>query len=101
MAQSIKYVRTLTKSDLSPILILMGLIGYGLVIDPSNGSHGIYAPVDEHAKLGITPPFHPGIVLRGRFGLGGHDRLCGFHCNAFLVGSRLGGLKLAGIACQT
>ena len=74
MAQSIKYVRTLTKSDLSPILILMGLIGYGLVIDPSNGSHGIYAPVDEHAKLGITPPFHPGIVLCGRFGLGGHDR---------------------------
>ena len=64
----VNYVRTLTKSDLSPILILMGLIGYGLAIDPSNGSHGIpclWKLIFHHECLGCGLSRAGAYLVRG------------------------------------
>jgi len=64
----INYVRTLKKSVLSPILILMGLIGYGLAIDPSNGSHGIpclWKLIFHHECLGCGLSRAGAYLVRG------------------------------------
>lgn len=41
VSSCLKFFQAIINHYLSPILILIGLIGYGLAIDPSNGSGGI------------------------------------------------------------
>jgi len=64
----LKYFQAIKNHDLSPILVLMGLIGYGLAIDPSNGSHGIpclWKLIFQHECLGCGLSRAGAYLIRG------------------------------------
>ena len=64
----LKFVHALTRPYFSPILILIGLMGYGLAIDPSTGSRGIpclWKLIVHHECLGCGLSRAGAYLVRG------------------------------------
>src|SRR5215831_13876721 len=40
---------------------------FDLLVVICAGGNGVYTPMNEHPELGVPPPFHPRVVLLGRF----------------------------------